>query len=44
MACSSMSYTPFVFYRLMFSMCLFCFCLGYDILFAPMTNDSLPIR
>ena len=24
MACSSMSYTPFAFYRLMFSMCLFC--------------------
>ena len=23
MACSSMSYTPFAFYRLMFSMCLF---------------------
>ena len=24
MACSSMSYTPFAFYGLMFSMCLFC--------------------
>ena len=24
MACSSMSYTPFTFYGLMFSMCLFC--------------------
>ena len=24
MACNSMSYTPFAFYRLMFSMCLFC--------------------
>ena len=24
MACSSMSYTPFPFYGLMFSMCLFC--------------------
>ena len=27
-ACSSMSYTPFAFYRLMFVMCLFCLFYG----------------
>ncbi len=29
MACSSMSYTPFAFYGLMFSMCLFCLFYGF---------------
>lgn len=28
-ACSSMSYTLFAFYRLMFSMCLFCLFYGF---------------
>ena len=30
-ACSSMSYTLFAFYRLMFSMCLFCLFLGSSV-------------
>ena len=29
MACSSMSYTSFAFYGLMFSMCLFCLLLWF---------------
>ena len=39
MTCSSMSYTPFAFYGLMFSMCLFCLFLR---LFCYMVSSLAP--
>ena len=46
MACSSMSYTPFAFYGLMFSMCLFCLFYGFFVTCAetmdrPTTSNLL---
>ena len=40
MACSSMSYTPFAFYGLMFSMCLFCLFYIILIVFVGKENET----
>ncbi len=40
MACSSMSYTPFAFYRLMFSLCLFYFFTAYKSQFQDCVDEN----